>query len=175
MATPNQYLIAAIRKAAGKISESRDYQWGHMGKCNCGFLARELTNRTKEEIHQSAMRKCGDWSEQVLDYCPSSGFLMDEMISIMLEAGLERSDLIALEKLSSQDVLKQIPVGRMPLFKSRKEDVVLYMETWARLLEARLEKELACTDISEAIIPNKAAFNLQKAEKMFECTLLSTE
>lgn len=149
MAIPNQNLIAAIRRASIKLKKGSDYQWGHMGKCNCGHLAQELTQMTKDEIHQSAMLKCGDWTEQVLDYCPTSSFLMDHLISLMLDAGLDRSDLIHLEKLSSPLVLSQISPQRKPLYHNLREDVVIYMETWAEVLEEKLLKQIKLADLWE--------------------------
>lgn len=150
MAKPNQELIAAIRRASKKIREGSDYQWGHMGKCNCGHLAQELTHLSKEEIHRSAMAKSGDWSEQVLDYCPTSGFLMDQLIGTMLEAGLDRTDLICLEKLSSPTVLQRIQAARKPLNHNVKADVTLYMNTWADILEERMLEKIQLPEISES-------------------------
>jgi glutaredoxin-related protein len=69
MEKPSLPLIMAIRSAAVKLESSTIYQWGHMGACNCGFLAQEVTKLTKEEIHARAMMRHGDWTEQLNDYC----------------------------------------------------------------------------------------------------------
>ena len=55
MARPNLDLIAALRRTARKINDGAPYQWGHMGSCNCGNLAQELTKLTKAEIHAHAL------------------------------------------------------------------------------------------------------------------------
>lgn len=135
MAHANPRLIEAIEKTVLKLSNGAAYQWGHMGACNCGNLAQELTNFTKAEIHKYAMQKHGDWNEQILDYCPTSGLPIDMMISKMLEFGLTLDDLSNLERLSDQTILSQIPKEkRDQLNKNSREDVILYMHTWAKIL-----------------------------------------
>ncbi|SEF63830.1 hypothetical protein [Algoriphagus boritolerans] len=135
MAKANPKLIKAIEDTASKLLNGANYQWGHMGACNCGNLAQELTHLTKGEIHQYAMQKQGDWNEQVLEYCPSSGYPIDLMISKMLEFGLTLEDLANLEKLSDHSILSRIPKERRDqINKNSREDVVLYMETWAKIL-----------------------------------------
>jgi hypothetical protein len=47
MANPNPELIAAIEKTVSKLKNGSPYQWGHMGACNCGNLAQELTKLEK--------------------------------------------------------------------------------------------------------------------------------
>jgi hypothetical protein len=77
-------LIQILRNTAHTLAQSRSYQWGHMGACNCGFLAQEITRLRKDEIHSRAMQRYGDWAEQLNDYCPTSGLPMDALISEML-------------------------------------------------------------------------------------------
>jgi hypothetical protein len=138
MAKANPRLIAAIEKTVAKLSNGAAYQWGHMGACNCGNLAQELTHFSKAEIHQYAMQRHGDWNEQLTDYCPTSGYPMDMMISKMLEHGLTLDDLAHLERLSDPLILSQIPKDRRDqMNKNNKEDVILYMETWANLLREK--------------------------------------
>lgn len=135
MAKANPKLIEAIERTVAKLSNGAAYQWGHMGACNCGNLAQELTQFTKSEIHQYAMQKHGDWNEQLLDYCPTSGYPIDLMISKMLDFGLTLDDLAHLERLSDLSILSQIPKERRDkINKNSREDVVLYMETWAKIL-----------------------------------------
>lgn len=142
MAKANPQLIEAIEKTILKLSNGAAYQWGHMGACNCGNLAQELTHFTKAEIHQYAMQKHGDWHEQVLDYCPTSGYPIDLMISKMLDAGLSLDDLSNLERLSDQTILSQIPKGRRDhINKNSREDVILYLQTWAKILRDKWIKE----------------------------------
>ena len=136
MAKPNPELIQALRKTAQKLENSPHYQWGHMGSCNCGHLVQEVTQLSKAEIHDYAMRtRGGDWSEQAMDYCPTSGYLMDQVISIMLEAGLEVQDFKHLERLSDRQVLLSLPAAERNLQHNRRDDVVKYLHAWAHVLE----------------------------------------
>jgi hypothetical protein len=136
MAKASPELIASMRRAAEKLRTSQLYQWGHMGSCNCGFLAQEITQLSKKEIHARALRtRSGDWNEQLIDYCPGSGLPMDEVISEMFAAGLDSQDLMQLEKLSNPTIIKRLPENQKPLQHNKKGDVVLYLETWACLLE----------------------------------------
>ncbi|WP_375583129.1 hypothetical protein [Cyclobacterium xiamenense] len=136
MATANPKLILALRKTVSKLKNGAPYQWGHMGACNCGNLAQEITRISKSDIHRFAMQRSGDWSEQLNDYCPSSGLPMDLMISELLEIGLTREDLMHLERLSDPEILALLPrERRLNLVKNKKEDLLLYLENWVRQLE----------------------------------------
>lgn len=142
MATPNPDLIAAIERTISNLQQGASYQWGHMGACNCGNLAQELTKFSKAEIHQFAMQRHGDWNEQLIDYCPTSGYPMDLMVSKMLEYGLTIDDLSHLERLSDPIILSKIEKEkRDQLNKNRREDVVFYLQTWANLLREKWLKE----------------------------------
>ena len=156
MALPKPALIEAIRKTAKKLSLSQQYQWGHMGSCNCGHLVQEITQLSRAEIHEYAMRtRGGDWSEQALDFCPTSGYLMDQVISIMLDAGMELADFRHLERLSDKEVLAHLPEDTRYLRHNRREDVVQYLYSWANLLEEKLLQQVALPAL-EAPVPASA-------------------
>jgi len=138
MAKVSVELTKALRNTAKKLEESENYQWGHMGSCNCGFLAQEISHLNKAEIHSYAMQKHGDWNEQLNDYCPTSGLHMDDLITHMLNFGLDTTDLKNLEKLSDKKVLSALPKNRRYLQHNRKQDVVIYLKTWASLMEEDL-------------------------------------
>jgi len=136
IATPE--LIAALERTASKLQQGASYQWGHMGACNCGNLAQELTPFSKAQIHQYAMQRHGDWNEQLIDYCPSSGYPIDLIVSKMLEKGLSLVDLGHLERLSDPEILAQIEKERRDsLNKNSKEDVIFYLQVWANLLREK--------------------------------------
>lgn len=153
MAKPGLKLIEALRKTARALQKSSDYQWGHMGSCNCGFLAQEITKLNKNEIHSRAMQRFGDWNEQLNDYCPTSGLLMDDLISELLHAGLDIEDLKQLEKLSNPEILKNLPSGKRHLNHNIKADVIQYFNTWAKLLEEEMTQSI---DINAALLSEKA-------------------
>lgn len=139
MARPNLDLISALRRTARKIEQGSPYQWGHMGSCNCGNLAQEITKWTKAEIHAHALANGrGDWNEQLNDYCPTSGLPMDVLINEMMEAGLDSDDLKHLERLSDVRILYRLPQNKRYLRHNFRDDVVLYINEWANLLEEQL-------------------------------------
>jgi hypothetical protein len=138
MAKLKPELVEVLRKTALKIEKSQSYQWGHMGLCNCGFLAQEVTQLTKTEIHTRAMCGHGDWSEQLNEYCPTSGLPMDGLIDELISFGFDADDLKHLERLSDGQVLQMLPVHQRDLKYNLKNDVVKYLILWATLLEDEL-------------------------------------
>ncbi|MDG1279628.1 MULTISPECIES: hypothetical protein [Algoriphagus] len=149
MAIANPELISALEKTIFKLSNGSPYQWGHMGACNCGNLAQELTKLEKSEIHRYAMGRYGDWNQQLVDFCPTSGYPMDLMISKMLEFGLTIEDLSHLERLSDPKILSAMPFERRrSISKNSKEDVIYYMKTWSELLRKAWVKENVESEIA---------------------------
>ncbi|GAB3961401.1 hypothetical protein GCM10028805_60290 [Spirosoma harenae] len=138
MARPTLELINALRKTAQNLQQGAPYQWGHMGGCNCGNLAQELTKLNKDQIHQYAMQRHGDWNEQAEDYCSTSQMPIDLLINEMLNAGLMLEDLKYLERLGDRAVLTRLSIEKRFLKHNVREDVITYMNTWADLLEEQL-------------------------------------
>ncbi len=138
MAQPTLELISALRHTAARLSSGGHYQWGHMGACNCGHLAQTITNVPKHAIHEWALERVGDWETQANQYCPASGYRIDEVISAMLALGMTRRDIRNLERLSDPRVLGRLREGERRLARNRREDVVRYMRAWADLLEDEL-------------------------------------
>ena len=128
-------LEEALRLTAKRIAGGSDYRWTHMGSCNCGHLAQTVTFRSSEYLHKIALQKAGDWSEQIRDYCSISGYPLDFVISSLLNLGATLKELHDLERLSNPKILKKIPIEKRRSLNYRsRDDVVLYMETWANLL-----------------------------------------
>lgn len=141
MAIANPKFIASIDKTALYLSKGAQFQWGHMGSCNCGNLAQELTKLSKAEIHSSAMQRYGDWNDQILEFCPSSGYPMDLMIQKMIDSNLTLEDLSHLEKLSDPEIRALFQKQREDIGKNSREDVVLYIQNWAKLLRENWLKQ----------------------------------
>jgi hypothetical protein len=148
MARASVHLIAALRKTANTIESSSNYQWGHMGACNCGFLAQEISHLRKDEIHARAMQGHGDWSEQLNDYCPTSGLPMDSLISEMIAFGFDSDDLKHLERLSDKKILQTLPMEERFLKHNMKADVIKYIRSWANMLEGELLSEISLQDLT---------------------------
>lgn len=138
MAKATPEVIGALRATAKKLASSQSYQWGHMGLCNCGFLAQQITQLSKEEIHRRAMLRHGDWSEQLNDYCEASGLPMDDMISELIAFGFDSDDLKHLERLSDQTILLTLPFDERSLCHNVKTDVLKYLNAWISVLETEL-------------------------------------
>ena len=149
MANPSLKIIEALRKTATQLENGNRYEWGHMGSCNCGNLAQTITSFSRAEIQKYALQKTGDWSEQLVDYCPTSGLPMDLIIEKMTDFGFTRQDLRHLEWLSDTDILNKIGVSY--LNRNLKSDTILYIKSWASLLEDML--------IDEIILPSLEQFN----------------
>ena len=137
MRPPTRALIHALRDTAARLEAGVRYQWTHQGLCNCGHLASTLTDLSAAELHRLALEKAGDWSEKVIDHCPTSGFPIDDVIATMLEAGLTRDDIRHLEHVSDPEVLAVIPGGPRSLHRNNRNDVVAYMQALASVLEGR--------------------------------------
>jgi hypothetical protein len=143
-------LIQALRDTARRLAAEAPYQWGHMGSCNCGHLAQTVTSLTKAEIHTQALQRYGDWERQLIDYCPTSGLPFDQTIDEMLALGFSRQDLTHLEKLADPAVRAAIPFERRDALRhNQRDDVVLYLRTWADLLEQRLLDGIALPELVE--------------------------
>lgn len=150
MAKARLEIIEVLRKTADQVNSSSSYQWGHMGSCNCGFLAQEITQYSSADIHKRAMQKHGDWNEQLNDYCPTSGLLMDDLITTMLSFGFDSEDLKNLEKLSDTNVLRRLPLEKRYLTQNNKKDVVLYLQAWADYLEEKLLSQVNINDLNNS-------------------------
>ncbi|MEM7672135.1 MAG: hypothetical protein AAF212_02225 [Verrucomicrobiota bacterium] len=136
MAHPTEFVITKLREAADRLARENDYHWGHTGRCNCGTLAQCITDLTPVEIYRrSQAQRLGEWSEFAEEYCPESGAPVDSIIDTMIQAGFNLKDIRHLEHLSDRSILRAIPGGPRYLRKSDKQHVILYMRTWAGLLE----------------------------------------
>jgi hypothetical protein len=141
MAAATPAVIAAIRQTSLNLKNNSAYQWGHMGACNCGHLARVVTPFTKAEIHQYAIAtREGDWSEMVNDYCSISGAPIDMVIAEMINSGFSLSDLQNLEYLSDKDILKKL--GKLTLNRNNKADLIEYLDAWSEILEEKFIKSV---------------------------------
>ena len=149
MAQASIAVIKALRKTVENLEKSSNYQWGHMGSCNCGNLAQVITNLDKAEIHKSAMRKHGDWNEQLIDYCPASGLPIDHIINEMLAFGFSTKDLAHLEKLSDPKILRSLPADKKYLKHNLKSDVIIYLKTWGNILEEELISKISIEEVKE--------------------------
>lgn len=110
-----------------------------MGACNCGHLAQTVTQLSAEDIRRYALERSGEWAEQGIEFCPTSGYPMDAILTALFELGLGSDDLGQLERLTNPAVLRHMPVElRKELSYRDRDHVVLYMRTFADVLEQQL-------------------------------------
>ncbi len=155
MARANQRLIEAVEDTIARLMSGADYQWGHMGMCNCGHLVQSLTNRSRREIHAAALLRAGDWGQQSIDYCPTSGLPLDSIISEMLEAGLTLDDINYIERLNDPKVLARLPLEQRWMKRNNRDHVVRYLSTWNELLREQLADKHSA--FLEGIMPDSDA------------------
>ncbi|MFT3825654.1 MAG: hypothetical protein QM731_17170 [Chitinophagaceae bacterium] len=139
MAHPSVALIEGLRKAATSLRNGAFYAWGHHGACNCGQLLQATTSWNKEEILSYAHTGFGEWTEIAEESCSVTGAPVEMLLSKLQELGLTPVDIHYLEYLQDREVLNQLPGGFRWLKRNVREDVILYFETMAHLLEQQLE------------------------------------
>lgn len=138
MAHPNPALIGALRQAAHNLRNGAPYAWGHHGSCNCGQVLQVITHLSKEEILRYAHTSIGEWTEMAEAYCNLTQVPAYLMISKLEAIGLTPTDIQCLEYLQDREILKRLPGGFRWLQKNVREDVVLYLETMADVLQEKL-------------------------------------
>lgn len=137
MAYPSQQLINALRETATRLRNGAHYAWGNHGACNCGNLMQVVGNMSKEEILRHAHTGPGEWTELAEESCSVTQAPFQVMIRKLEEIGLTPSDIHNLEYLEDKQVLDQLPGGFRWLSRNQREDVILYFETFAKVLEAK--------------------------------------
>lgn len=151
MKIPSRPLIDALLETADRLERGAPYQWTHQGRCNCGHLVQSLTHWTPAEIHAMALETAGEWSDKAFEACPSSGFLIDHVVSTMLAVGLSREDIRHLEYLSDPLVRQRMGVGTKDIERNRRDHVVAYMRALASLLEERW-RAAGCPEASVEVL-----------------------
>jgi hypothetical protein len=148
MAFPNTVLIEALRTTAKRLNDGATYAWGNHGACNCGNLLQVITPLSRQDILQYAHTGIGEWTELSEDFCGVTNAPVDMLLSKLQGVGLTPSDIHNLEYLDNREVLDKLPCGFRWLTKNVREDVIVYFETFANILEEQL---LSGIDISQLI------------------------
>lgn len=143
MAQANLQLVQALRETAHRLKNGAHYAWGNHGACNCGNLTQVVTKLSKEEILAYAHTGIGEWTELAEDYCGTTNAPAGLLITKLQEIGLTPSDIHNLEYLEDKAVLQRLPGGFRWLKRNVREDVIVYFETYADLLEEQLANNLS--------------------------------
>jgi len=153
MAYPNLTLIGALRQAANNLESGAPYAWGHHGACNCGHVLQVVTHLSKEEILRHAHTGLGEWTEIAEDYCGVTNAPAYLLLSKLEKLGLTPTDIHNLEYLLDREILHKLPGGFRWLQKNKRDDVILYFETMADVLEEKLISRIDITQLANAPIP----------------------
>jgi hypothetical protein len=138
MANPTIALIDALHLTAANLRNGAYHSWGHHGACNCGNLVQSVTKFTKEEILRHAHTGTGEWTELSIDFCPITNAPLTLIFNKLEAIGLTPSDIHHIEYLSDRQVLNNLPGGFRWLKRNKKEDAIVYFETFATVLEEKL-------------------------------------
>ena len=138
MAKPSIELVQALRETSRRLRNGSHYAWGNHGACNCGNLLQVITSLTEGEILRCAHTGTGEWTELSEEYCGASNAPLSAVFSKLEQAGLTPADIHHIEYLTDRAVLHQLPGGFRWLKKNVREDVILYFEAFAFLLEEKL-------------------------------------
>jgi hypothetical protein len=157
MAYPNIELVEALRETARRLRSGADYAWGNHGSCNCGNLLQVVTLLSKEEILRHAHSGIGEWTELAADYCGVTNAPVDLMISHLQNLGLTATDIHNLEYLEDKEVLNQLRGGFRWLKRNRREDVILYFETFGEMLEEKLQQAVS-VNYNNLVYPKEIHF-----------------
>ncbi len=158
MALPSSLLIESLRTTAERLRDGARYTWGRHGHCNCGNLAQTLTGFSAAEIEGYNLSGAGEWTELAQDYCEVSRAPEALVLHKLMDAGLTPADVRNLEYLSDKTVLQHLPGGFRWLERNRREDVILYFETLADLLEQKLLDAAVREALTEGLPKTHALF-----------------
>ena len=134
MSKSNPNLVNALRETADRLQDGAKYEWGHMGRCNCGHLVQTITDMTDYEIVKSIDFELAEWTEHAKDYCTAGGHKVDDLFVALQKVGFGYQDVIHLENLSDERVLERLAGGKRYLQRNCVDDVTLYMHTLADML-----------------------------------------
>lgn len=137
MAKSNPKLIHVLRTTAWRLANGANYEWGHMGRCNCGHLLQTITHMSDSEIARYVNFQLDEWTEYARAVCAGSGHPVEDLFLPMQEIGFYYDDVIHLENLSDKAVLSRLPEG-LYLRKNDPRHVSRYLSALADMLAEEL-------------------------------------
>jgi hypothetical protein len=155
MANANIELVNALRETANRLKMGAQYAWGNHGACNCGNLLQVVTKLSRDEIIRYAQTGTGEWTELAEDYCGITDAPVSLLIHKLEQLGLTATDIHNLEYLEDREVLNKLPGGFRWLKRNIKEDVIIYFETFAELLEEKLIGQIDIDVLVNSIKPEQ--------------------
>ena len=138
MAKATKQLVEALRKSADRIQSGAEYEWGHVGRCNCGHLVQAVTGKSSSQIIKGFGPALDEWTEHANDYCSTTGMPVQNMLDDLADIGFYPDDVRNLEYLSDKAVLKHPDLANRNLRRNDRDDVATYMNKLADVLEEEL-------------------------------------
>lgn len=138
MAKATRQLVEALRKSADRIQSGGAYEWGHVGRCNCGHLVQSVTGKSSSEIIKIFGPDLDEWTEHANDYCGLTGLPVDNMLDELAAIGFDPEDVRNLEYLRDPAVLDHVRNKKHHLRHNDRDDVALYMNAMAEMLDQEL-------------------------------------
>jgi hypothetical protein len=162
MAYPTVTLVNALIETARRLKEGNHYAWGNHGSCNCGNLLQVLTPFTRTDILKIAQTGIGEWTELAEEYCEVTNLPVHDLLGALQRAGLTSVDIHNIEYLEDRKVLEELPGGFRWLKRNLREDVIVYLETFAKLLQHELDKS-AGDIINHALEDQEIVFKIDES------------
>lgn len=131
----NLRLAFALRSTADRLAEGARYEWGHVGRCNCGHVAQTLTDLDDRQILRIFGQDLGEWTEHARSRCATTNRDLVQLFDVLHTAGMSHEDVLHLENLSDPRILARLPEGARDLRRNEREDVVRYLRAYADSLE----------------------------------------
>jgi len=154
MAKPTRELVDALRATALRLQNGAHYAWGHHGSCNCGHLLQVLPRLDVKEILTYAHTAPGEWTELAAEFCGITQAPVSLLVKKLMEAGLTPTDIHHLEYLTDRTILERLPGGFRWLQRNRREDVIVYMETFANWIEEQMPPDSVNSWLRELTVEN---------------------
>ena len=88
MAQSTPELIDGLRHTARRLADGAHYEWGHMGRCNCGHLVQTITAMSDREIVEAVDFAMDEWSEHAKDYCAGTGQKVETLFLTLQAVGI---------------------------------------------------------------------------------------
>ncbi|MDP7039033.1 MAG: hypothetical protein QGI45_07745 [Myxococcota bacterium] len=139
MARTNLQLVDVLRTTAARLRSGARYEWGHMGRCNAGHVVQTITGQDAGAIVRSVDFALDEWSEHARGYCAGTGEKVEHLFLTMREVGLDHEDVMNLEYLCDKKVLARLPQEKRHLRHNQRDDVIVYLNAMADMLEEELK------------------------------------
>ncbi|MGA0059943.1 MAG: hypothetical protein ACO3RU_10180, partial [Planctomycetota bacterium] len=126
--TANLRLAFALRKTADRLADGARYEWGHVGRCNCGHVAQTLTDFDDRQILRIFGQDLSEWTEHARNRCADTNRDLVALFDVLHTAGMSHEDVLHLENLSDPRILARMPDGDRDLQRCQQLRFLAFIE-----------------------------------------------